>query len=55
MRNDDSKCRYYEHDDCFAKQRNGICKALRDTYFNGRDCPFYKSKEQVEKEEKQDD
>ena len=43
----------YDHYDCFALQKNGICKALRDTDFDGMDCPFYKSKAQVEKENKE--
>lgn len=41
---------YHKHPDCFARQRNGICQALRDTDFNGRDCPFYKSREQNDRE-----
>lgn len=43
----------YDHDDCFAKMRNGTCYALRDTDFNGKDYPFYKSKEQVYKENRE--
>lgn len=43
----------FDHLDCFALQKNGICKALRDTDFNDRDCPFFKPKVQVEKENKE--
>lgn len=41
----------FEHFDCFARQTNEICRALVDTNFGERDCPFYKSKEQFEKED----
>ena len=40
----------YNHFDCFARMRNGTCYALHDTDFKGKECPFYKPKEQVEKE-----
>lgn len=40
-----------EHEDCFAN-KNRFCMALRDTYFGKHDCPFYKTRQQVEKEEK---
>jgi len=29
-----------------------VCKALHDTYFGDRQCPFYKPKDQAEKERK---
>ena len=41
------------HYDCFARGKNGYCRALSDTDFGYRDCPFYKTKEQVEKEERE--
>lgn len=37
------------HDDCFALDRFGRCRALQDTTFKG-DCPFYKTVEQQQKE-----
>lgn len=40
----------HDHPDCFAK-KNGKCVCLNDTKFGGgRDCPFYKSKEQFDRE-----
>lgn len=38
------------HPDCFALQWNGICFALTDTEFKKGDCPFYKNRYEVEKE-----
>lgn len=32
---------------CLAKTRNGLCIALDDTKFKGKDCPFYCDEEMV--------
>lgn len=32
------------HDDCFALVDDSRCNCLISTNFNGRDCPFYKVK-----------
>lgn len=39
------KCNY--HRDCFANI-DGHCECLTDTKFCGKDCPFYKTKAQVD-------
>ncbi|HIR70961.1 MAG TPA: hypothetical protein IAA55_06745 [Candidatus Pullilachnospira gallistercoris] len=39
------------HSDCHAFQ-DGRCAALADTDFGGRDCPFYKNREENRKEQK---
>lgn len=36
--------------DCYAFC-NGRCRVLNNGDFNGRKCPFYKNKEEKEKEE----
>lgn len=36
---------------CFAFHE-GLCRILIDTNFNGKDCPFRKTNEQVEQERK---
>lgn len=36
-----------EHADCFAN-KDGICICLHNTYFRGKDCPFYATKKQAE-------
>ena len=41
------KCKH--HDDCFAYVK-GHCDCLTSTYFRGKDCPFYKTKEQNKEE-----
>ena len=41
------------HYDCFARSNRGVCHALSDTHFGYRDCPFYKTKEQIDKEERE--
>lgn len=38
------------HIDCFANH-GGVCCCLNDNDFNGKDCPFYKTKETVRKEQ----
>lgn len=44
-------CGYYNHADCELRGGNGICKALKDTWFgNNRDCPFYKRPERRKKD-----
>lgn len=37
------------HSDCFA-HCNGICLILYDTYFHGKDCPFYKTPDKIKEE-----
>lgn len=37
------------HKDCFACM-DGKCICLSDNRFNGRECPFYKTKAQNDKE-----
>lgn len=39
-----------ERGECFANHRQ-LCECLRNTDFNGRQCPFFKTQEQVNKEE----
>lgn len=34
-----------QHPDCFAYS-NGHCAILSNTNFNGKDCPFHKTREQ---------
>lgn len=41
------RCR--AHGDCFAN-RGGVCTCLKDNDFGGRDCPFYKPADAVQKE-----
>lgn len=43
-RRDFALCAHTEKN-CFAN-RDGVCMALGDTNFGGRECPFYKTKEQ---------
>lgn len=38
------------HDDCFALDCYGRCRALDDTVFKG-DCPFYKTQAQYDREQ----
>ena len=45
-REDGRKCRECG---CFANKK-GICEALSDTDFGGRECPFFKTKEDAETE-----
>lgn len=42
-----------KHPDCFGHPYAGSCSILTDNNFKGRDCPFYKSKEQGEKKEQE--
>lgn len=45
------KCRQIENcPNCFARDRNGGCKALGNTDFGTKKCPFYKTEEQQRKE-----
>ncbi len=42
--------------DCFAAIERGeyiICNCLADSYFDGKPCPFFKTKEQYEREVKE--
>lgn len=39
-----------DRDDCFAC-KTGECIALQDNDFNGRPCPFFKTRAQVLEEE----
>jgi len=41
-----------EHTDC-AAYYDGKCRALRDTDFQGRECPFYKPAAKPEEERKE--
>ena len=43
------KCRH-DHPDCFAMTDEHKCLGLTSTDFKGRDCPFYKSEEQMRAE-----
>lgn len=38
------------HHDCFANH-DGVCHCLNDNNFNGKDCPFYKTAEIVQREQ----
>lgn len=38
------------HHDCFANH-DGVCHCLNDNNFNGKDCPFYKTAETVQREQ----
>lgn len=43
--------RFAERTDCFAHKQSGTCNALKDMVCaKNATCPFYKSKEQQEKE-----
>lgn len=46
------KIAYCDRDDC-AAYFDGICNALRNNDFGDRECPFFKTKEQNEKERKE--
>lgn len=35
--------------DCAARTENGRCRALTDTNFGKKSCPFYKKKEKEKK------
>lgn len=35
----------HTHTDCFANER-GYCMVLNDTNFQGKDCPFFKTRAQ---------
>ena len=41
-------CKYCKHGkiDCFAFGNYGKCKALSDTDFKGKPCPFYKTEKE---------
>ncbi len=43
--------RYCPMVDCRANDKE-LCLALDDTYFNDRLCPFYKTKQQYEAEQR---
>lgn len=45
----DKKCPACGREDCFAYQ-NGFCVALISNDFGDRECPFFKTNEQVAKE-----
>lgn len=36
-----------KRDDCFAYIKGGQCRCLRNTDFNGKLCPFYKTRKEA--------
>lgn len=35
---------------CFASNKEGLCLALTNVDFNGRECPFYRDKDEYKDE-----